>query len=513
MADLKSFRNFINTSFKKIKPSVLLMLSLFFLEMGPMSFAQEIIPEYALFRDLQEQRTIDCFSEEFNYADLNFKLIKGVDSEIKKTNLSLSLSNKKMQFFSNVSDFNSFDLKEWLVQNQAFSVKDSLIVKFEIELISGSNIEQIMNFCIKSSEIDRPYQAENNKSLNPSKPLPDGNPKSFIREKDFVRIPVYFATDRNDTFNTDLNIRFGGKRSDLKYGICEVSLPYQHEVGQIERPSLWKLEFSEDPKKHIVLQKINILNKNLYFKNLSDAIKKSTKKSSFLFIHGYNVSFADAAMRTAQITYDLKFDGEAVFYSWPSQASTVDYTIDEANIEWAQNNIKNFLKDYLTKSSADNIYLVAHSMGNRGLTKALISLMDEQPELKNKIKEIILAAPDIDADVFKRDIAPQMVTKIKKPITLYVSSDDMALKASKKVHGTSRAGDSTGAIVLVKGIDTIDASGIDTSFMSHSYFASTSSIIDDIIDIIKTGKSAFYRGKLQLIKLKDQIYFKVKKGI
>ncbi|OIO12435.1 MAG: hypothetical protein AUJ53_02385 [Flavobacteriaceae bacterium CG1_02_35_72] len=276
---------------------------------------------------------------------------------------------------------------------------------------------------------------------------------------------------------------------------------------------MWKLEFSEDPKKHIVIQDIKVLNKDSYFKNLSEAIKKSTKKSSFLFVHGYNVSFADAAMRTAQITYDLAFDGEAVFYSWPSQASTVDYTIDEANIEWAQNNIKNFLEDYLTKSGAENIYLVAHSMGNRGLTKALLSLMDEHPELRTKIKEIILAAPDIDADVFKRDIAPQMVSKIKKPITLYVSSDDMALKASKKVHGNARAGDSTGAIVLVKGIDTIDASGIDTSFMSHSYFASTSSIIDDMIDIIKTGKSALYRGKLQLIKLKNQVYYKVKKGI
>ena len=58
------------------------------------------------------------------------------------------------------------------------------------------------------------------------------------------------------------------------------------------------------------------------------------------------------------------------------------------------------MRDYLTKTKADDIYLVAHSMGNRGLTKALIDLMNEHPELKDKITEIILAAPDIDADVF-----------------------------------------------------------------------------------------------------------------
>jgi len=290
-----------------------------------------------------------------------------------------------------------------------------------------------------------------------------------------------------------------------------VSIPHDHKVGKIERPSIWRLEFSEDPKKHVVIQSIDLLNKDTFFKNLSDNIKKSTKKSSFLFIHGYNVSFADAAKRTAQISYDLLFDGEAVFYSWPSRGITADYTVDEANIEWAQTNIKNFLNDYLSRSDADEIYLVAHSMGNRGLTRALVDLMTEKPELRNKIKEIILAAPDIDADVFKRDIAPQMVSKTQKPITLYVSSDDMALKASRQVHGSARAGDSGQDIVLVKGVETIDASGIDTSFIGHSYFAETTSIISDIFDLRKTGKRAFNRKELQPITSKILTYWKVLK--
>lgn len=52
-----------------------------------------------------------------------------------------------------------------------------------------------------------------------------------------------------------------------------------------------------------------------------------------------------------------------------------------------------------------------------------------------------------------------MITKIGKPITLYVSSDDLALMASKKVHGSSRAGEAGEKIVIVKGIEIIDASG------------------------------------------------------
>jgi esterase/lipase superfamily enzyme len=66
-------------------------------------------------------------------------------------------------------------------------------------------------------------------------------------------------------------------------------------------------------------------------------------------------------------------------------------------------------------------------------------------------------------------------------------------------------------MVIVDGVETIDASGIDTSFLSHSYFADSTSIISDIFDIIQSGQRALDRKRLSLIKLKDNIfYWKVK---
>ena len=65
-------------------------------------------------------------------------------------------------------------------------------------------------------------------------------------------------------------------------------------------------------------------------------------------------------------------------------------------------------------------------------------------------------------------------------------------------------------MVIVEGIETIDATGIDTSFLSHSYFADNNSIISDIFDIIKSGQRALERKRLSLIKLNDNnIYWKV----
>lgn len=469
-------------------------LTLVFLLVGITLFGQQNKITYALFDGSETHKTTRCFTKSNNLSNLNIRLVKGLAFAVNKTTVNITLtSNNSTKQFDSLNTFKNFDLKDWLLNNSAFNKTTTLIFEFESDMIDGIKKYQVLTFCIKATKATR-----------------DLNPVTYDKQPDFVKMPIYFATDRNDTKSAEINNRFGGKRGILKYGICTVSIPHDHKIGEIERPSMWRLEFSEDPAKHVVIHAIDLLDKDTFFKNLSRKIQKSTKKSSFLFVHGYNVSFADAAKRTAQISYDLLFEGEAVFYSWPSRGITTDYTIDEANIAWAETNIKNFLADYLSRTNADEIYLVAHSMGNRGLTKALVSLMTEKPELASKIKEIILAAPDIDAAIFKRDIAPQMVAKTKKPITLYVSSGDIALKASRQVHGNARAGDSGSDVVLVKGIETIDASGVDTSFLGHSYFASTSSIISDIFDLIKTGKRAENRKILLPITSKYLTYWKVK---
>lgn len=428
-----------------------------------------------------------CLTDKTDYSKVQLEVIQGSIELLQSFNLVITISPEISYTFTTYNQLRSVDPASWLESHDVFNKFKKIHFEINTQLKSGEKEKQGFDVCIEKFV---------SRSLNGKKEA-------------FIRIPVFFATDRNDTKDSDLNDRFGGKRSDLKYGVCEVSIPNTHKIGEIESPTWWKFEFSEDPNKHMMLQNITLKKKEDYFRLLSEKIDMSSEKSSFLFVHGYNVSFASAAKRTAQITYDLHFDGEAVFYSWPSQASTTAYTVDESNIEWSQYNMKTFLEDYLTKTTAENVYLVAHSMGNRGLTRALVDLMQEKPELNKKIKEVILAAPDIDADLFKRDIAPKMVKSIKKPITLYVSADDVALKASHQVHGNPRAGDAGAGIVVVDGVETIDASGIDTSFLSHSYFAETHSIIEDILDMIKSGRRAASRQTLELIKIASNVYWKV----
>lgn len=318
-------------------------------------------------------------------------------------------------------------------------------------------------------------------------------------DTDYARVKVFFATDRNLTGNAKPDEMFGGGRANITYGICDVSIPRDHRMGELESPSIWKLEFREDPARHVVLLSIAIAAKDQFFADVAARVRRSGKSNAFLFVHGYNVTFEDAARRTAQITYDLGFEGAPVFYSWPSQGMTAAYTVDEQNIEWAQANLRSFLEDFLTRSDAQNVYLIAHSMGNRALTRAVASLLSDKPALRNRLKEVILTAPDIDADVFKRDIAPAL-TATGRPVTLYASSEDLALVASKKVHGYPRAGDSGQGLIVIPGIETIDATQVDSSLLGHSYFAEARSVLSDMFYLIRNSQRADQRFGLRPIE-------------
>jgi hypothetical protein len=52
----------------------------------------------------------------------------------------------------------------------------------------------------------------------------------------------------------DPDLFFGDDvRGDLSYGVCEVSIPYKRTPGTLPEPSIWSLEFTQDPRKHVVL--------------------------------------------------------------------------------------------------------------------------------------------------------------------------------------------------------------------------------------------------------------------
>jgi len=307
-------------------------------------------------------------------------------------------------------------------------------------------------------------------------------------------------------------VTYTSERGQLVRGVCEVTVPDSHQRGLVERPSLLHFEVREDQQKHVVLTRAIELGKTDFQHRMSEMIAKSPERDLLVFIHGYNVDFESAVLRTAQIAVDLPFEGVPVCYSWPSQASLMGYTIDENNSEWTIYHLKQFLLELAEESGADSINVVAHSMGNRAMTAAIeqirFELSPRDIDSTPMFDRIVLAAPDVDADRFRRDLAPALL-EVSNQVTLYASSDDQALIASKKVHGYPRAGESGTNIVVVPGVETIDVSGIDLSLLGHSYYGDNESMLRDLYELVRQGLPAAKRNMLLTRRDGEQIYWQL----
>lgn len=142
----------------------------------------------------------------------------------------------------------------------------------------------------------------------------------------------------------------------------------------------------------------------------------------------------------------------------------------------------------LTETSASTVHLLAHSRGNRALVRAIERLVTSSlPAGSANIGQVIFAAPDIDRDVFLQ-IATVFRGRCER-FTLYASDHDVALRLSKVLHQGPRAGDAGGTPVITQGVDTVDASDVDTSLfgLGHSYYADRRSILSDIFTLLTYG--------------------------
>ena len=322
-------------------------------------------------------------------------------------------------------------------------------------------------------------------------------------------VDVYFATNR--AADTDGDNFFGAERGSMSFGITRVGIPPGHLMGRKEAPSLLKFEWTPDEHKHIKVHDVRTLTQDDFFQRLTQVVAESPGGKIMIFVHGYNVEFPQASRDVAQFANDLKFSGPVVLFSWPSQGSLTGYTVDETNAEWAQADFVRLLTGLLEAVAARNVYVVGHSMGNRIIGRGMTSLAsDRLPGDLIVFREIVMIAPDIDADVFRLDIAPRM-TRTGIHTTVYASSNDRALMASRAFHGYARAGDAGGRLVVVDGVETVDASDVSAGLLGHSYFAEDRRIMEDIFALLQTGQRADNRFGLEAVNTDAGRYWTFRK--
>jgi len=311
------------------------------------------------------------------------------------------------------------------------------------------------------------------------------------RKENCIVVKIFYATDRKATREDEASRYYGLERNDdgqLSFGTCEVSIPRNHNSVEHNPPKWnWRLEYLPKADKVVKLQKTTQKSKDEYFNELSGCIGLSNREA-LIFIHGFRETFESAAKEAAELSYDLGFEGITILYSWPSRGNLLGYAADEASIEWTAPHLREFLRQFMTVSQIDSVHLIAHSMGNRALINVLSSFACEQGRItRQSIQQVILAAPDIDVGVFSQIASTILPTA--GHITLYASSKDKALFASRKLHHYQRLGDTNGGVTIISGIDTIDVSAVGSDIWGHSYFIDSESVIADISGILLEKKT------------------------
>jgi len=294
---------------------------------------------------------------------------------------------------------------------------------------------------------------------------------------------VWFGTNRKPNNSQNLELGFSKSRdTKIHYGYCRVFIPQSHKIGSTGSSWWQRLRSGIDDRLRLI--EIKTMVADDYWSAISSRLAKLeiSERVAVIFVHGYNVSFENAAAHAAQIGFDLSVKGAMAFFSWPSQGALNRYSADEATIEASEPFIARFIEDFVTTSGAQKVHIIAHSMGNRGVLRAIDRIANKaQKHTGVLIGQVILAAADVDADTF-RNLCGAYV-RVSRRTTLYVSSRDRAVEASRWLHDFARAG-LLPPIMIVPGIDTINVTNADLTTLGHGYVADARGVLEDMHQLL-----------------------------
>lgn len=298
-----------------------------------------------------------------------------------------------------------------------------------------------------------------------------------------VEYVVWYATNREREDPGNVSRGYSKHRDNrVHYGRCYVVVPRSHKIGETGSP-LWKRLLTGDDDR-LRINTIEELAENEHWDTLRDHLAKVTDRNerhAVVFIHGFRVSFKDAAVRAAQIGYDLSVPAMAMF-SWPSRGTIKGYAADEASIQASEDEVGEYLSAFAAQSGASQVHVIAHSMGNRGLLRAVERTVAAAVRASGiPFGQFILAAPDVDIDVF-RDLS-KAYDQLCQRATLYQCDRDKAVGLSRFIHGQDRIGLSP-PVTVVSGTDTVNVTNVDLSLLGHGYVAESRDVLNDMHGLI-----------------------------
>jgi esterase/lipase superfamily enzyme len=197
-----------------------------------------------------------------------------------------------------------------------------------------------------------------------------------------------------------------------------------------------------------------------------------------IYVHGYNVSFEESCRDAAILQKQVGLDGRLLLFTWSAEGKVASYLRDVGNMEWSVPLLEALLVDLATRVEPISTSLIGHSLGARGVVETLETLR-ATPGRTDRLGRVILIAPDLDRGTFVRDFGNR--SGALPVLTLYVSGQDRALKASRNIRDQPRLGEGALDPSTLDGIDVVEVHQPRWRFgTGHNYHLAEPQIFADL---------------------------------
>jgi len=239
-------------------------------------------------------------------------------------------------------------------------------------------------------------------------------------------VTVYVATTR-ERIVPGQNVFTNGRAPNLNYAEFTISIPPRHRAGDIEWPGS-----TPDPATSFVTVRQTALDEATFLKRIGSGAARG-RRDVGVFVHGYNTNFQEALFRLAQLSADTQPDTTPVLFAWSSEAAITGYVADKDAVTYSRDYLAHVLSVLAGERSVRQVTVAGHSMGAWLTMETLRQFHLQRKNGTVDRLQVVLAAPDIDIDVFRTQVAA--VGPMSPPLTILVSKDDRALAISSRLSG------------------------------------------------------------------------------
>lgn len=193
---------------------------------------------------------------------------------------------------------------------------------------------------------------------------------------------------------------------------------------------------------------------------LTTWLDRAERKEVLIFVHGYNNTFSDAVLRLAQAWHMGGRRGVPIVYTWPAGSGGLKgYAYDRESGEFTVVHLKRLLRIVAAHPGVEKVHIISHS---RGTDVAFTAVRELHAEIRGalrgtglavraaqaagqqtsdgdgmlhpadtwkalKLATLILAAPDLDLDVFVQRFFAENTIRAAARTVIYFSDEDEAL--------------------------------------------------------------------------------------